>query len=131
MAWSSGNSVVRTQAVVIGGGVVGCAILRELALRGVEAILLEAEPDIGEGASKANSAILHTGFDAKPGTVEARLLRRSAELWPELLDELGVPALTCGALMLARTTDESRGLHDVAALATQHGVTTELLGTAE
>src|SRR5689334_20811449 len=104
------------EAVVIGGGVVGCAILLELAVRGVEALLLEAEPDIGEGTSKANSAIVHTGFDANPGTTEARLLRRSAQLWPGLLEALGVPALTCGALMLARSADDEAALMDVAAL---------------
>ncbi len=114
-------------AVVIGGGVVGCAILRELAIRGIDAILLEAEPDIGEGASKANSAILHTGFDAKPGTIEARLLRRAGELWPERLEELGVPALACGALMLARTDAEAGGLTEIAALATANGVASETL----
>ncbi|HEV7810845.1 MAG TPA: FAD-dependent oxidoreductase [Candidatus Limnocylindrales bacterium] len=118
-------------AVVIGGGVVGCAILRELAIRGVDAILLEAEPDIGEGASKANSAILHTGFDAKPGTIEARLLRRAGELWPELLEELGVPALACGALMLARSEAEAGGLAEIAALATANGVATETIAGAD
>ena len=117
----------RTEAVVIGGGVVGCAILRELAIRGIEAVLLEAEPDIGEGTSKANSAILHTGFDAKPGTIEAAMLRRSAELWPDLLDELGVPSLVCGALMLARSREEVLGLRQVADAAAGHGVATEIL----
>jgi glycerol-3-phosphate dehydrogenase len=123
---------IRTQAVVIGGGVVGCAVLRELAMRGVEAILAEAEPDICEGASKANSAILHSGFDAHPGTTEARLLRRATELWPELLDELAVPFLRVGALMLARSVDERRRLVDnVATGASAMGVETELIdGTA-
>jgi glycerol-3-phosphate dehydrogenase len=54
----------RVRALVIGGGVIGCAALHELTRRGVEAVLVEADPDIGEGASKANSAIVHTGFDA-------------------------------------------------------------------
>ena len=112
----------RVDAVVIGGGVVGCAILRELAVRGIEAILLEAENDIGERASKANSAILHTGFDAKPGTTEARLLRRTLDQWPELLDELAVPYLQCGALMLARSDEEAVRLRGVAELSATNGV---------
>ena len=124
------GSVERVEAVVIGGGVVGCAVLVELALRGVDALLLEAENDVGEGTSKANSAILHTGFDAKPGTIEARLLRRSAERWPELLADLGVPSLACGALMLARTEDEAARLEGVAALARSHGVAVELVDAA-
>jgi glycerol-3-phosphate dehydrogenase len=121
----------RVQAVVIGGGVVGCAVLRELALRGIDAVLLEAEADIGQGTSKANSAILHTGYDAKPGTTEAALLRRSRELWPELIDELGVPFLAVGAVMLAMTTDERRRLVDeIVPVADAHGVPTEVVDGA-
>ena len=122
----------RVQAVVIGGGVVGCAVLRELSVRGIKAILLEAEPDVCEGTSKANSAIVATGFDARPGTIEARLLRRASELWPELLDELAVPFLAVGALMLARTPYERDTLaHTVRPVATSLGVATELLDGSE
>src|SRR6476661_10186551 len=114
--------------VVVGGGVIGCAVLREFARRGISGILIEAEPDLGEGASKANSAILHTGFDSKPGTIESAMLRRAAVLWPAVLDELGVPFLPLGALMLARTGDESLRLtSEIAANATLLGVSTELL----
>ena len=119
--------VDHAEAVVIGGGVVGCAVLLELAMRGIEAVLLEAESDVGEGTSKANSAIIHTGFDAKAGTIEAGLLRRSAERWPELLDDLGVPSLACGALMLARNGDEAARLEDAARDAESHGVLVELV----
>jgi len=120
--------VERAQVVVIGGGVVGCAILFELARRGVAGLLVEAEPDVCEGTSKANSAIVHTGFDAKPGTVEARMLRRAAELWPLTVDELGVPFLAVGALMLARTAAEAGRLaREIAPNAAALGVRTELL----
>lgn len=95
----------RAAVVVIGGGVVGCAILWELAERGIPALLVEREPDLCEGTSKANSAIVHTGFDARPGTVEAAMLRRSAARWPSLVEQLGVPFLPVGAIMLARTPD--------------------------
>lgn len=53
-------------AAIIGGGVVGCAVLRALTLAGLNCLLLERGPDLLSGASKANSAILHTGFDAQP-----------------------------------------------------------------
>jgi len=119
---------VRVQAVVIGGGVVGCAVLRELAIRGIDALLLEAEADIGLGSSKANSAILHSGYDAKPDTIEAELLRRSRDLWPDLLDELGVPFLPVGALMVVRSPEErARLLDEIVPTATGHGVETEIL----
>jgi glycerol-3-phosphate dehydrogenase len=86
-----------TDVAVIGGGVVGCAVVHALARRGVEAVLLEAEPGLALGASGANSGILHTGFDSKPGELETRLILRSAALRRELLGELGVPVLRCGA----------------------------------
>jgi glycerol-3-phosphate dehydrogenase len=121
----------RRPVVVVGGGVTGCAILWELARRGVSGLLVEAEPDVCEGTSKANSAIVHTGFDSKPGTLESQLLRRSAELWPEVIRELAVPFLPVGALMLARTAEEAGRLHtDIAANASRLGVRTDLLDAA-
>ena len=54
---------------IIGGGVVGTAIARELAGYQVRCVLLEADGDVGTGTTKANTAILHTGFDATPGTL--------------------------------------------------------------
>ena len=61
---------------VIGGGVVGCAVARELAGYEISVVLLESKVDVGDGTSKANTAILHTGFDAQPGTLESRLVPR-------------------------------------------------------
>jgi len=120
-------TVETAEAVVIGGGVIGCAVLLKLAIRGIDAILVESEPDVGEGASKANSAIIHTGFDARPGSIEARLLRRAAKAWPGLLDDLGVPSLSCGALMLAFDEAEAASLRPIAATAAEHGVATEIV----
>ena len=64
---------------VIGGGVVGAAVTVELARRGAGVMLLEAEEELGLGASGTNSGILHTGFDSPPGTLETRLILRGAE----------------------------------------------------
>jgi len=124
---------VRVDVVVIGAGVVGCAIAFELARRGIDGVMLvEREPDVGEGASKANSGIVHTGFDARPGTLEARMLRRAAELWPDLVELLGVPYLQVGALMIARTAEDLQHLDDVVVPgATGLGVETEVLDRAE
>src|SRR5271168_4317465 len=92
---------VDTQVAVIGGGVVGCAVAHALARRGVQAVVLEAEPGLALGASGANSGILHTGFDSKPGELETQLILRSAALREELLGELGVAVWRCGALLQA------------------------------
>ena len=72
------TDIRRVDILVIGGGVVGCAILRELSRFDVRLALLERNPDICDGTSKSNSAIVHTGFDAPPGTLEAQLLALSA-----------------------------------------------------
>lgn len=92
--------------LVIGGGVIGCAILRELSRYDATIALLEGNPDICEGTSKSNSAIVHTGFDAPPGSLEARLLAESRDLWPQVIESLHIPYLQTGALMLATTPEE-------------------------
>jgi glycerol-3-phosphate dehydrogenase len=95
-----------TNVAVIGGGVVGCAVAHALARRGVEAVLLEAEHGLALGASGANSGILHTGFDSRPGELETRLILRAAALRRELLGELGVPVLRCGARLAPSGEDD-------------------------
>ena len=65
---------------VIGAGVVGAAIARELLGYELSVAVIEARDDVGDGTSKANTALLHTGFDATPGTLESRLVRRGYEL---------------------------------------------------
>jgi glycerol-3-phosphate dehydrogenase len=87
------------KAAIVGGGVVGAALALALARRGVEVVLLEAEPDLALAASGTNSGILHTGFDSTPGELETRMILRSAELRPALMEALGVPVLRCGARM--------------------------------
>ncbi len=94
------------RVAIIGGGVIGCAVAHALARRGVQAVLLEAERGLGLGASGANSGILHTGFDSTPGELETQLILRSAELREELLGELGVPVLRCGAVLAAHDGQE-------------------------
>ena len=65
---------------VVGAGVVGAAVARRLGRARLRVALVEAGPDVGAGTSKANTAILHTGFDAKPGTAESRLVARGHAL---------------------------------------------------
>jgi glycerol-3-phosphate dehydrogenase len=90
-----------TDVAVVGGGVVGCAIARELSRFELRLTLLEAGPDVGAGTSKANTALLHTGFDAKPGTLEARLVARGYELLGEYAERVGIPVERTGALLVA------------------------------
>ncbi|MDQ5832285.1 MAG: FAD-dependent oxidoreductase [Actinomycetota bacterium] len=94
--------------VIVGAGVVGAAIARELARLDLRVTLLEAGRDVGAGTSKANTALLHTGFDAKPGTLEARLVARGCELLREYAPRVGIPLEQPGALLVA-WDDEQRG----------------------
>src|SRR5919109_2860143 len=90
-----------TDVIVIGAGVVGAAIARELSRFELRCTVVEAGPDVGAGTSKANTALLHTGFDAKPGTLEARLVRRGHELLTEYPPRVGIPLEPVGALLVA------------------------------
>jgi glycerol-3-phosphate dehydrogenase len=90
-----------TDVAIVGAGVVGCAIARELTQFELRVTLLEAGPDVGAGTSKANTALLHTGFDAKPGTLEARLVARGYELLGDYAQRVGIPVERTGALLVA------------------------------
>lgn len=92
--------------VVIGGGVVGSAIARELSGTSATVALVDARTDVGDGTSKANTAILHTGFDAKPGTLESRLVARGYELLSDYAQDTGIPVERTGALLVAWTDEE-------------------------
>jgi glycerol-3-phosphate dehydrogenase len=107
---------------VVGGGVVGCAIAREFTLAGARTILLEKGPDILSGASKANSAILHTGFDAPVGSLEQRLVAESYALYRDLHDRLNLPLLKTGALLVAWSEAEEARLPEIIADAHRNGV---------
>ncbi len=98
----------RADVVVIGGGVVGCAIARELSRYCLDVVLLERTPDVAMGTSKANSGILHAGFDAEPGTWKARLNVRGARLYREISEDLGIPRRRVGSLVVA-LDDAQRG----------------------
>ena len=106
---------------VVGAGVVGCAIARELTRYGASCVLIEAGPDVGAGTSKANTAILHTGFDAKPGTIEARLVARGHRLLGAYADQVGIPVETTGALLVAWTPEQLRSLDAIEATAVENG----------
>lgn len=106
---------------IIGAGVVGVAIARELSRYRVRVALVEAASDVGTGTSKANTAIWHTGFDAKPKTLEASLVRRGYKLLEEFAAESGIPVERTGALMIAWTEQELQVLDDVAHTARQNG----------
>src|SRR3546814_14026311 len=95
---------------VIGAGVVGCAVARRLTLAGARVGVAEKAVDILGGASKGNSGILHTGFDAPPGSLEQRCVAAGYAEYLEIHQRLNLPLLECGALVLAWTEAEEAQL---------------------
>ena len=110
--------MIEVDVAVIGGGVVGCAVARELAGYQISVALLEAGGDVGEGTSKANTAILHTGFDAVPGSLESELVARGYALLSGYSATVGIPVERTGAVLVAWTgadLDALPGLRERAA----------------
>ncbi|ETK36466.1 NAD(P)/FAD-dependent oxidoreductase [Microbispora sp. ATCC PTA-5024] len=106
---------------VIGAGVVGAAVARELAGYDLSVALVEARCDVGDGTSKANTAILHTGFDATPGTLESRLVRRGYDLLGAYAAATGIPVERTGAVLVAWTEEELAALPGLAGKAAANG----------
>ncbi len=86
--------------LIIGAGVIGCAVAKRLGQYAGRVAVLERADDVSQGASKANSGIVHAGYDAKPGTQKARLNVKGAALMKDLCQSLGVPYGQPGALVL-------------------------------
>ena len=96
---------------VIGAGVVGTAIFKEFCEQGAKTVLVEKANDILDGASKGNSAILHTGFDAPPDTLEHKCVQRGYEEYMKIKDDYNLPFLNTKALVVA-WNDEQLGKLD-------------------
>ncbi|MHC1786288.1 MAG: NAD(P)/FAD-dependent oxidoreductase [Christensenellales bacterium] len=94
--------------LVIGGGVIGCAVARQLSRYVGKVALLERADDVSEGASKANSGIVHAGYDAEPGSDKARVNVKGARMYPALCRELGVPYGQPGALVIGFDEEDRR-----------------------
>ncbi|MEP7203120.1 MAG: NAD(P)/FAD-dependent oxidoreductase [Ilumatobacteraceae bacterium] len=107
--------------VVIGGGVVGCAVARLLSHHDLVVAVIEAGPDVGAGTSKANTAILHTGFDAAPGSLESRLVARGYALLREYAPSVGISVEEVGALLVAWDDEQAASLAGLAAKASANG----------
>lgn len=108
---------------VIGAGVVGCALARAFTLAGARVVVLEKAADVLDGASKGNSAILHTGFDAPEGSLELACIREGYALYHQVRARLGLPLLQAGAMVLAWSEEEVAELPELMAQALANGVT--------
>lgn len=105
--------VKSADVVVIGGGIVGTAVLRELSKYDLKCVLVEKEPDVALGTTKANSAILHAGFDAPTGSLKAITNVRGNKLYHELEKELDLDIKWTGSLVAATTDEEMETLQEL------------------
>lgn len=107
---------------IIGAGAIGSAIARELSRYKLDVLLIEKNVEIGGEATTSNSAIIHTGYDAKPGTLESKLVVGSNPMYDQLCEELDVPFQKVGAILAAVTEEELKTLPQIIKKSYQNGV---------
>jgi len=107
---------------IIGAGVVGCALARRFTLDGARVVVLEKGAEVLDGASKANSAILHTGFDAPPGSLEQACIAAGYAEYLDIREDLGLPLLKTGAMVLAWNDEQLAALDGLVEKAHKNGV---------
>ena len=116
------NFFKETDVVVIGGGIVGTAILRELSKYDLHCLLVEKEPDVSVGTTKANSAVLHAGFDAPTGSWKQKTNVRGNALYHQLQEELDLDIKWTGSMVVATDEEEVRQLHKLLERGKANGV---------
>ena len=108
--------------IIVGAGVVGCAVARELGRYEGSICVIEKGFDVAEGASKANSGIIHAGFDARPGTLKAKLNVEGAKQYPQLCRDLQVDYAQPGALVIGFSQEDRTVLEKLMQQGVQNGV---------
>ena len=112
--------------IIIGGGVVGCAVARELSRYRVKTLLLEKTNDICNGQSKANTAIIHGGYDAKPGTLKAKFNVLGNAMFDRIHEELDVPVQWNTSLVVSFSLEDHPALEKLLEQGRQNGCRGEL-----
>lgn len=108
--------------IIIGAGVIGCAVARELARYHADILVLEKDGDVCTGTSKANSAIIHSGYDAESGSLKAQLNVRGNEMMDTLCEELDIPFMRIGSLTVCTDEEKVPLLHELFERGVTNGV---------
>ncbi|MFP4266453.1 MAG: NAD(P)/FAD-dependent oxidoreductase [Spirochaetaceae bacterium] len=108
-----GGTTPAYDVIIVGGGVVGSAIARELSRYCLRCALIEKEQDVAEATSKANSGVLHAGFNVPPGSLKARFNVEGLGYFPGLAEELGVSTRRCTKLVVANTESERNKIEEL------------------
>jgi len=111
-----------TDVVIVGGGVCGCFIARELARYEIDIVLIEKGSDVCDGASKGNGGTIHSGVNTDHGTLKAKLCVPGNRVFPQVAEELCVPLKTTGSLIVATTEKELPLLEEMLANGKRNGV---------
>ena len=112
----------RYDVIIVGAGVVGSLIARALVRYELDVLLLEKAADVGEGTTKANTAIVHGGYDAEPGTLKARLNVAGNAMYDQLGHELDVEFDRCGTHVVAVGEEDLAALDDLLQRGKRNGV---------
>ena len=107
---------------VIGGGVVGCAIARELSKYRLDVVLIEKEAEVGFGTTKTNSGIIHAGHHSPAESLKGKLVVKGNRMFDELQKELGFGFRRCGEIVIARNEEDLKTLDELKALGEKKGV---------
>jgi len=117
--------------IIVGGGVIGTAIARELAKYKLSTAILEKESDVGLKASTSNSGVIHAGFSYPPGSLKAELCMRGNELIKDLTEKLGVPFNKTGKLVVAFNRKSLAKLYEYEKISKKNGAEVRLIGGEE
>ena len=117
--------------LIVGAGVSGTMIARELSKYLLDVVILDKNNDAGDATSSANSAIIHSGYDPEPGSLKAKFNVLGNAKFPKLVKELDVPFIQCGSLTIATEDEQIPILHELAERSKINGVEVELLNKEE
>ena len=107
---------------IIGAGITGSAIARRLSRWQIKAVLIDGAADVAMGASRANSAIVHAGYDCPPGSLEAKLNVLGNEMYTQWCAELDVPLKRCGSFVAAFSEEEAEHVKELYERGLKNGV---------
>jgi glycerol-3-phosphate dehydrogenase len=116
---------------IIGAGVVGSMIARELSMYDVKLCVIEAAQDVAAGTSKANSGIVHAGYDTTPGSLKAKMNALGRSMMKKTTEELGVPYKNCGSMVAAFSEEDESKLKLLFERGIKNGVPVELITSAQ
>ena len=115
-------SDLKYDIIIIGAGVSGCAVARELSRYDLKICVLDKESDVCEGTSKANSGIVHAGHDAKPDTLKAKLNVQGNLMMEEMAKKLDFPFKRNGSLVVCQNEEELSKLEELKERGKENGV---------